>query len=561
MASALFHVRRQIFLQDHILHLAKIKYSNLSAKEKFEQYKKTSLRKTGVAATEMDPSILWPPEAVRGIKVLNVSAFKKTISVPVAKVDIAHIGPVLKVLKKYFLKLRRFSSHFECPENPGVKMVYLNPLVYSEKEKEIKSEVNAASSEAVVEFATKSLELCYDNWDANLILRAVLPLGEDGVAGYSKVGHILHLNLKEHIEPYKTLIGTVLLDKSHDDVTMIVNKIDTIDNSDNTFRSFSMEVLAGEGDTVATVKQNKCSFMFDFAKVYWNSRLSTEHEIVFKKLSARDILYDVMAGVGPFSIPAAIQSKCRVLANDLNPESYHWLQYNCTLNKVQQRVSCHNLDGKQFITDVIKDDLIKLWKDPDFDGNIHVTMNLPSIAVEFLPAFVGLLSDVDVSCMHNMTEPIVHVYMFSKDQKVSSCVTRVAYYLGLVDTLPDFDGEVSAALSAAHDNKHVREDNSSNGTAEGPNNHQQLFGKQGGRSTHKLVRDDIEIDGLDVVEVTFVRRVAPVKVMVRVGVKLTKQILLSPKGRSSLLGSNKVYCDDNVSASLGSNAKRQKIEL
>lgn len=50
------------------------------------------------------------------------------------------------------------------------------------------------------------------------------------------------------------------------------------------------------------------------------------------------MLYDVFAGVGPFAIPAA-KKGCHVHANDLNPDSVHWLQQNVNLNKVKDKVS------------------------------------------------------------------------------------------------------------------------------------------------------------------------------------------------------------------------------
>jgi tRNA (guanine37-N1)-methyltransferase len=42
---------------------------------------------------------------------------------------------------------------------------------------------------------------------------------------------------------------------------------------------------------------------------------------------------DVMAGVGPFAIPAA-KKGCRVLGNDLNPEGVKWMSVNREKNKV-----------------------------------------------------------------------------------------------------------------------------------------------------------------------------------------------------------------------------------
>jgi tRNA (guanine37-N1)-methyltransferase len=38
-----------------------------------------------------------------------------------------------------------------------------------------------------------------------------------------------------------------------------------------------MEVLAGIDDMMTEVRESGCRFRFDFSKVYWNSRLHTEH--------------------------------------------------------------------------------------------------------------------------------------------------------------------------------------------------------------------------------------------------------------------------------------------
>ena len=42
-------------------------------------------------------------------------------------------------------------------------------------------------------------------------MKAILPQEEEGVTGFSTIGHIVHLNLREHHEPYKSVIGQALL--------------------------------------------------------------------------------------------------------------------------------------------------------------------------------------------------------------------------------------------------------------------------------------------------------------------------------------------------------------
>ncbi|XP_018051324.1 PREDICTED: FAD synthase-like [Atta colombica] len=172
------------------------------------------------------------------------------------------------------------------------------------------------------------ITLKYDNWRRDVTLKSILPEDIEVPTAYSLVGHIVQLNLRDVHLPYKSIIGQIFLDKTANART-VVNKIDTINTS---FRYFAMEILAGERNTITSAKEHGCTYQFDFAQVYWNPRLSTEHTRIITFMTQGDILYDVFAGVGPFAIPAA-RKKVQVFANDLNPESYKWLQKNAFVNK------------------------------------------------------------------------------------------------------------------------------------------------------------------------------------------------------------------------------------
>lgn len=81
------------------------------------------------------------------------------------------------------------------------------------------------------------------------------------------------------------------------------------------------------------VSESDCIFEFDYSKVYWNSKLEAEHSRLIDLFRPGEVVCDVMAGIGPFAVPAG-KKRVFVWANDKNPESAKYLQAAITKNKV-----------------------------------------------------------------------------------------------------------------------------------------------------------------------------------------------------------------------------------
>uniref|UniRef100_A0A8C5DVC9 tRNA (guanine(37)-N1)-methyltransferase n=1 Tax=Gouania willdenowi TaxID=441366 RepID=A0A8C5DVC9_GOUWI len=367
--------------------------------------------------TGMEPKLYRPPAEVRGMSSLDRDAFTQTISVPAVRVPVRVLNKVVKSLKKSSIQrpgVPRVVQDTE--ENADYRLVLLDPHRVTSPTSFSEAEAEALRSFGVPEeLHHYELKLTYENLKSEEVLEAVLPQGQDVTSGFSRVGHIAHMNLRDHQLQYKNLIGQVIMDKNPG-VTCVVNKTNIIDS---TYRNFQMEVLAGEENMVAKVKENGLTYKFDFSRVYWNPRLSTEHERVVQLTKWGDTVFDVFAGVGPFAIPAARRG-ANVLANDLNPESHRWLQHNCKLNKVEKKVRTFNLDGRAFIQGPLREELPALLKEK---VRVHVVMNLPALALDFLDAFRGLLHQ-EPQCEENL--PTVHCYGFSKDDDPDTDVVKRA---------------------------------------------------------------------------------------------------------------------------------------
>lgn len=144
-----------------------------------------------------------------------------------------------------------------------------------------------------------------------------------------------HLNIRDEYLPYKNIIAEVLMDKnSH--IKTVINKIDNV-GSENEFRTFAYEVLGGPDDLNVEVSEAGCTFKFDYSKVYWNSKLDTEHKRIVGLFQPGEVVVDVMAGIGPFAVPAG-KKGVHVWANDKNPESYRYLEDAVRRNKVSRAI-------------------------------------------------------------------------------------------------------------------------------------------------------------------------------------------------------------------------------
>lgn len=360
------------------------------------------------------------------------------------------------------------------PKNPKLKALLLredihvteNDMKHSKEDthvpellrEKVSEELYSQLKELNAIYTIYDLRFDFDYWSYDDLLKAVLPdeLVDQCPSAFTIAGHLAHLNLKEQYMPYRKIIGEIILEK-FPNIKTVVNKTNNITSE---FRTFEMEILAGEDNFVVTQKECGCLFTFDFQKVYWNSRLATEHERLINSFKAGDIVCDVMGGVGPFAVPAG-KTPCLVFANDLNPESYKYLKININQNKVDSFVKPSNLDGRDFIkqspriitefqksspsikyspknistkpsgkkqkTGSAEDNeegqnrkkKVSEFVVPKFPS--HYVMNLPDMAMQFVSAFIGLYSNgfpdltkEEVMTMEGYKLPIVNVHHFEK---------------------------------------------------------------------------------------------------------------------------------------------------
>ncbi len=261
------------------------------------------------------------------------------------------------------------------------------------------------------------------------------------------------------------MIGQILIDKNPN-ITTVINKTFDV-GTESVFRTFPYEVLAGPDDLDVTVRESDCEFRFNFGKVYWNSRLGTEHTRLVESFKEGEAVCDLMAGVGPFAIPAG-KRKVFVRANDLNPDSYAGLEDAIKRNKVENFIIGSCMDGREFVRKASeelaksprmirlpaklkisrnksKEEIEALKKAVDEAAKVlqeptafsHYVMNLPATAIEFLDAFKGVYHGRETEFYPQSSQklPLIHLYLFqtklaTEEEECTQICERISKYIG-----------------------------------------------------------------------------------------------------------------------------------
>ncbi|KXJ95323.1 Met-10+ like-protein-domain-containing protein [Microdochium bolleyi] len=429
------------------------------------------------SSAETETAMAFRPPVVRSAAgILDRALFSKTIRLAAAAVnDKTKIAKWRKTLEKgnEMLHVERLQAIRPHPDPAlaarGSKCLLLDARIKHDNPETWGPCLKEAVGEQEVGVVPFDLTLQYDYWSYDDVMSSLIPPeavdDHDGIpVGFNTAGHIAHLNLRDAYLPYKKLIAEVLVDKNPN-IRTVINKTADVGN-ESEFRTFTYEVLAGDEDLNVEVRENDCTFRFDYSKVYWNSKLHGEHSRLIDLFQPGEVVCDVMAGIGPFAVPAG-KKGVFVWANDYNPESFNCLEDAIKRNKVSQYVRPFNRDGKVFINEAAdsvfaafqngecavpepsrkekrdkrRDHLTKSGKDsaaaappaavaeaaaraeppkstPVPPTISHFVMNLPASAITFLPDYRGVYAGKEeLFEPHTSTKlPMVHVHCFAPKQ-------------------------------------------------------------------------------------------------------------------------------------------------
>ena len=371
-----------------------------------------------------EPQIL---EKILGATELNVDDFNISKTVPCIRIPYKHCQKVMKIIRKRAKSKQRFKmnqiskTHMIYPlleDEETVVKPLISELTWAEESFDEKEEAdgqhhkNKKLPKEILQsliFDKITISLSFDHFNASEIISSILPDNIEAISGFATIGHICHVNLRPEHNEYEKIIGQVLIRKLSPKIRTILTKTSKIESE---FRTLPLKVIAGEEDFITDHHEHNCFYQMDFSKVYWNSRLSDEHQrvvdYILKKYKNdgddKFSVIDACAGIGPFVIPLAKRGFAQnknlqhIFANDLNPDSMKYLVHNIYKNRIIANPESNlpgihvfvnqPMDGAEFCQKVLSEST----KFNFTDQKLIILMNLPRFSVsQIMPNLRRLL--------------------------------------------------------------------------------------------------------------------------------------------------------------------------
>jgi tRNA wybutosine-synthesizing protein 2 len=166
------------------------------------------------------------------------------------------------------------------------------------------------------------------------------------------LGDVLLLKLPEELEPLKEEIARVYAEELS--AKSVLRDLGIMGN----FREPEVELLWGS-ETETVHKENGVKFRLDCARLMFSSG-NIDERIRMATVSSKDeVVVDMFAGIGFFSIPMAVYSRPKkIYALEVNPVAYQYLSENIELNDVKDTVSPILGDNRDFEEENIADRIV-----------------------------------------------------------------------------------------------------------------------------------------------------------------------------------------------------------
>jgi tRNA wybutosine-synthesizing protein 2 len=171
---------------------------------------------------------------------------------------------------------------------------------------------------------------------------------------WEKIGDILILKIPDQLNQFSTELA-----KTYAEVLDCRTVLEDVSGITGEYRQPNSQVLYGDLNTETVHVENGVKYKLDASKIMFSSGNIKERIHMAKISNKNEVVVDLFAGIGYFSLPIALYSRPRrVYACEKNPIAYDYLCQNIVLNDITSIVNPLQGDNRQVAPKGIADRVI-----------------------------------------------------------------------------------------------------------------------------------------------------------------------------------------------------------
>ena len=218
---------------------------------------------------------------------------------------------------------------------------------------------------------------------------------------YDIVGDIAIIRVPEPLKERSKIIAEAVM-QTHNNIKAVWRQASAVSGD---FRLRKLKWVAGENRTETFCREYDCLFKVDLEKCYFSPRLSFERMRIAQQVQPGEVISNMFAGVGCYSIVIVKHSEAeKIFSIEINPVAIRYMRENIKLNKIEEKVIPVQGDAKEVVED-------RLQNVAD-----RVIMPLPEKAYKYLDYAILALKS---------TGGWIHYYDFEHAKKPEDPIEKV----------------------------------------------------------------------------------------------------------------------------------------
>ena len=163
--------------------------------------------------------------------------------------------------------------------------------------------------------------------------------------GFQTLGKVIILKLHPDLIKYKDIIAQKSMDLLPSMESVYLNRGIIKGN----FRTpENIEYVTGKEDPIVIHREHGVSYKFDFTKIMFSQGNIIERKYLATLVKDGEIIVDMFAGIGYFSLPIAkISNPKQIYSIEINPNSFKFLVENIRLNQLEDKITPINGNCKE----------------------------------------------------------------------------------------------------------------------------------------------------------------------------------------------------------------------